>query len=96
MNVQDIISRYIDRVAYSAGFDIGNTVSRDSISEIMRAGIADMQASGVRDEVLESNPLVLTTLVIFVTDNLNMTSGSFVTSPMYVSNVAKLRMRSQV
>lgn len=35
--------------------------------------------------------IVLSALIIFTNDNLNMSAGKYVISPMYLSNVDKLR-----
>lgn len=92
--MESIATKYIDSIAYSVGYDIHNEEDKRHLREIIIAGLQDMKDSGVSEEVLKTNALVLTTLIIFVTDNMNMSSGQFITSSMYVTNVAKLRYRS--
>ena len=87
-----IANKYRSRIAYAVGYDIHDADINLHLTEIIKAGIQDMNNSGVSENVLENNLLVLTTLIIFVTDNINMTAGQFSTSPMYVTNVSKLRL----
>lgn len=87
---------YTDKIAAAVGYDISDESSRNYIKALVDAGIADMQYSGVSDDVINASPLVVTTLIIYVSDNLNMTPGNFVTSSMYISNVIKLRLQNEV
>ena len=94
--MDELINKYINIVAYSTGFDVNDADNKVYLTALIKAGIADMKKSGVPEEVILTNDLVLTTLIIFVTDNTNMTPGSFVLSQLYIHNVAKLRMNSYV
>lgn len=92
--MESIATKYIDSIAYAVGYDIHNEEDKRHLRGLVVSGLQDMKDSGVSEEVLKTNALVLTTLIIFVTDNINMSSGQFSTSPMYITNVAKLRLRS--
>lgn len=90
--MDELIEIYLEQVADAVGYDISETKDRNYIASLVKSGLASMKNSGVSDEVLKSNGLVLTTLIIFVTDNMNMNAGQFTTSQMYITNVAQLRM----
>lgn len=86
-----LVTQYETQIAYAVGYDLTDAASKAFLDAVIDAGIADMKATGVSDTVMGSHPLVLATLIIFVTDNLNMTPGEFKSSPLYNSNTTKLR-----
>ena len=92
--MDELIEKYLDKIAYATGYDISDENGKNMLKDILQAGIQDMQDSGVSQATLLNNPLVYTTLVIFVMDNLNMSSGQITISSMYITNVSKLRWRS--
>jgi hypothetical protein len=82
------------KIATIIGYDVSDIQSQTLIELLVDAGIEDMKAAGVPETLLvkENTPkLVVSTLVIFVNDNLNLTSGDHKTSMMYIANVDKLR-----
>lgn len=78
-------------IAYAVGYDITDPAANNFITTLAEAGMEDMQRAGVAEEVLLESKVVLSALIIFVNDNLNMSAGKYVTSPMYLANVDKLR-----
>lgn len=82
------------KIAAVIGYDVSDTQNETLIELLVDAGIEDMKAAGVPETLLvkEDTPkLVVSTLVIFVNDNLNLSSGDHKTSLMYIANVDKLR-----
>ena len=82
-----------NKVAYAVNYDINDTDASNHIQMLIDAGIDDMLKAGVPETVfaVDNSPLVIATLVIFVNDNLNMTSGKHTMSLSYIANVDKLR-----
>lgn len=82
------------KIATIIGYDMTDTQSATLMDALVDAGIDDMKAAGVPESLLEvesAKGLVVSTLVIYVNDNLNMTPGEHKTSLMYIANVDKLR-----
>ncbi|AUD65392.1 hypothetical protein BK011_06700 [Tenericutes bacterium MZ-XQ] len=79
------------KITYAVGFDTSDEDTNARIEMLIEAGIADLQQAGVKDEVIFTNKLSVVALVQFVMDNLKMVPGEFQTSPVYLSNVQKLR-----
>jgi hypothetical protein len=82
---------YIPIIAYAVGYDISEPQAKTFIETIVKAGAEDMLRSGVPEDVMIESRIVLSALIIFTNDNLNMSAGKYVISPMYLSNVDKLR-----
>lgn len=92
MDISTVVEQYIDSVAYAVGYDISNTDDRNYLSNLISAGVQDLCDAGVNESTITTNKLTLTTLIIFVTDNLNMSPGQFSMSSLYIYNVTKLRL----
>lgn len=91
---QELINKlavYIPEIAYAVGYDVMDYSARTFIETIVHAGAEDMLRSGVPEETMLESRMVLPALIIFTNDNLNMSAGKYVTSPMYLANVDKLR-----
>lgn len=81
-----------NKIAYAVGYDVSDSASKAYIEDLIESGIEDMKSAGVSETViLSKNKLVVATLIIYVNDNLNLTTGSHKTSPMYIANIDKLR-----
>jgi hypothetical protein len=80
-----------EKITYAVGFDTSDADTNARIEMLIEAGIADLQQAGVPDQVIFTNKLSVVALVQFVMDNLKMVPGEFKTSPVYLSNVQKLR-----
>ena len=89
--LENILTNYLEIIAYAVGYDISDQTASNYISLLVGAGVNFMLEAGVKEKVIEDNSLVIATLIIFVTDNLNMNAGRFMTSPMFVFNVEQLR-----
>ena len=89
--LENILTNYLEVIAYAVGYDITDETASSYIEMLIGAGVNFIKEAGVSEEVIGSSSLVIATLIIFVTDNLNMNSGKFVTSPMFVFNVEQLR-----
>lgn len=85
------LKEYIPTIAYAVGYDITDEQARTFIETLVFAGAEDMIRSGVPEEAILNSRTVLSALIIFTNDNLNMSAGKYVTSPMYLANVDKLR-----
>jgi len=85
------INEYLPIIAYAVGYDISDNQARTFIESVVHAGAEDMLRSGVPEEVMQESRIVLSALIIFTNDNLNMSSGKYTISPMYLANVDKLR-----
>lgn len=88
---QSNIDQYTKIVSYAVGYDIEDADAKVYIEALVKAGVTDMRKSGVKKETLEESALIIPALIIFVNDNLQMSAGEYKTSPMYLSNVDKLR-----
>lgn len=91
MTKEQFLIAYNKKIAYAVGFDTTDEDSNDRIEMLLEAGIADMQQAGVSDDVIFTNKLSVTALTQFVMDNLKMVPGEFQTSPVYLSNLQKLK-----
>lgn len=91
MDKQYIIDKYKNKVAIANGLSTLDQPVMETVESYIDAALDDMLGAGVKESVLLTNALVLTTLIIFVSDNLTMNGGSFVMSSTYERNVAKLR-----
>lgn len=89
--IQKIETQFTPIVAYAVGYDISDESAKTFIKTLVSAGVEDMIRSGVPEEIVLDSKVALSALIIFTNDNLNMTAGSYTTSPMYLSNVDKLR-----
>lgn len=85
------LNSYIPIIAYAVGYDITDEQARTFIESIVNAGAEDMLRSGVPEATMLESRIVISALIIFTNDNLNMSAGKYVISPMYLSNVDKLR-----
>jgi hypothetical protein len=85
------LNEHIPIIAYAVGYDITDESARTFIEAIVNAGAEDMLRSGVPEATMLESRIVLSALIIFTNDNLNMSAGKYVISPMYLSNVDKLR-----
>ena len=81
--MDELVSKYINNVAYAVGYSLDEQADKDYMSALIDAGLTNMKNAGVSDDVLNSNSLVLTTLIIVVSDNMNMNAGAFNVSPLY-------------
>jgi len=91
MTKDEFITAYSSKIAYAVGFDTTDADSNARIGMLIEAGIADMELADVKDEVIFSNKLSVIALTQFVMDNLKMVPGEFQTSPVYLSNLQKLK-----
>lgn len=89
--VERKISELLPVIAYAVGYDISDESARVYIEALVSAGVADMMHAGVPEQAILENKLVVSALIIFTNDNLNMAPGDFRTSPMYLANTDKLR-----
>lgn len=89
--LNDKINEMVPLISYAIGFDASDDNAKNLIEALIRAGIDDMRGAGVTIETILTNALVKSALTIFVNDNLTVTSGKHAHSPMYISNVDKLR-----
>lgn len=85
------LNEYIPIIAYAVGYDISDAQAKTFVESIVSAGAEDMRRSGVPESTMLESRIVLSALIIFTNDNLNMSAGKYVVSPMYLSNVDKLR-----
>lgn len=85
------LNGYIPIIAYAVGYDITDAEARTFVEAIVNAGAEDMLRSGVPEATMLDSRIVLSALIIFTNDNLNMSAGKYTISPMYLSNVDKLR-----
>ena len=79
------------KITYAVGFDPTDADTNMHIEMLIEAGIADLEQAGVSEQVIFTNKLSVITLTQFVMDNLKMVPGEFQTSPVYLSNVQKLK-----
>lgn len=91
MNKQLIIDKYKNKVAIANGLSTLDQPIMETVEAYIDAALDDMLGAGVKESVLLTNSLVLTTLIIFVSDNLTMNGGSVSMSSTYEKNVVKLR-----
>ncbi|MFH2116762.1 MAG: hypothetical protein ABII85_01820 [Bacillota bacterium] len=91
MTITEFVTGNINKIAYAVGFDVSDTDSKAMIQLLIEAGIDDMKQSGVAEAVITTNKLSIVALIQFTMDNLKMVPGDFRTSPMYQSNVMKLK-----
>lgn len=89
--IEQKITQYLPIIAYAVGYDISDPSANQFIKGIVEAGMEDMKRSGVSEALLISSKIVLSALIIFTNDNLNMSAGKYTVSPMYLANVDKLR-----
>lgn len=92
MSINNFIDTNKGKIAFQVGYDIQDITAASIVVDLIEAGIADMIASGVTEATIINNKLSIITLAIFVKDNLNITSGDNKISPMYISNVQKLKL----
>ena len=92
MSINNFIDTNKGKIAFQVGYDIQDITAASIIVDLIEAGVADMVASGVTEATIINNKLSIITLAIFVKDNLNITSGDNKISPMYISNVQKLKL----
>lgn len=85
------LQAYVRIVAYAVGYDVTDPSAKEYIETLVKAGLTDLNKSGVKIETLETSALITPALIIFVNDNLQMNAGEYKTSPMYLANVDKLR-----
>lgn len=85
------VTEYLPIISYAVGYDISDESASGLITALAEAGMEDMLRAGVSENTLKESKVVLSALIIFVNDNLNMSAGKYVTSPMYLANVDKLR-----
>ncbi len=88
MTIQEFITGKKEEITAKLGL---STDDVDYVETFIKAGIEDLQSNGVTDAVITGKNLSVITLVQFCMDNMQETPGSFKTSPMYISNVQKLR-----
>lgn len=91
MTIEMFISQVTNKIAYAVGFDTSDEESKSRIEMLIEAGVADLQINGVPDAVITTNKVAVVALTQYVMDNLKMVPGEFKTSPVYMSNVQKLR-----
>lgn len=91
MTKEQFLTENTTKIAYAVGFDVSDEDSNARIGILIEAGIADMQLSDVKDQVIFTNKLSVIALTQFVMDNLKMVPGEFKTSPVYLSNLQKLK-----
>lgn len=89
--LQTKVNGYLPIISYAVGYDITDASANELVKVIAEAGMEDMLRAGVPEETLKTSKVVLSALIIFVNDNLNMSAGKYTTSPMYLANVDKLR-----
>lgn len=96
----ETIKEFIDgnkaKIAMQVGYDIQDIDADTLIVTLIEAGIDDMKASGVTESTIIHNRLSIITLVLFIKDNLSLDGGKSETSPMYISNVQKLKLRPYI
>ena len=85
------LTEYVTIIAYAVGYDLSDESARAFIEAIVQAGAEDMLRSGVPEDTMLESRIVLSALIIFTNDNLNMSAGKYTVSPMYLANVDKLR-----
>ena len=85
------IQEYLPIIAYAVGYDISDTQAKDFVTAVVTAGAEDMLRSGVPEQTMLESRIVVSALIIFTNDNLNMSAGKYTVSPMYLANVDKLR-----
>lgn len=89
------VTEYLPIIAYAVGYDTSDSSAATLITTLAEAGMEDMLRAGVPEETLKTSKVVLSALIIFVNDNLNMSAGKYTTSPMYLANVDKLREQAE-
>ncbi|MGE4321066.1 MAG: hypothetical protein AB7E61_06440 [Acholeplasmataceae bacterium] len=88
------ISEFITSIKEEIASKVGLSTSADDLSYVERfikSGVEDLQENGVDDDVIMNKSLAVIALTQYVIDNLQETPGEFKTSPVYISNVQKLR-----
>jgi hypothetical protein len=89
----------IQRVAFGVGYDISGANAKEHIRLLIEAGGESLKIAGVTNVDLNEpniSALLTATLIIFVNDNLNFTTGETKTSPAFICNVDQLRSREIV
>ncbi len=92
MTIEEFINTNKSKIAFQVGYDIQDIDANNIMTTLIESGIDDMATAGVTEATIINNKLSIITLAIYVKDNLNITSGDNKTSPMYISNVQKLKL----
>lgn len=88
------IDGQISNIALTIGYDCSDLESLAILRGFVEAGIEDMIGAGVSEQIVINKKLSFITICLYVKDNLPLTSGTSVTSPIYISNVQKLKLMS--
>lgn len=91
-DLETYITNNIAKIAYRVGVDTNDTVAMDVLKDYVRGGVQQLTSSGVTDATLESNKLVLTTLIQYCIDSYNTPSDL---SPITMMNVHQLVLSSK-
>jgi len=95
-----VLETYIDdninNIALTIGYDSNDLDSMAILRGFIESGIEDMIAAGVSEQVITSNKLSFITICLYVKDNLPLSSGVATSSPIYIANVQKLRLKSRI
>jgi hypothetical protein len=90
------IAENISNIALSIGYDSNDLDAIAVLRGFIEAGIEDMMSAGVSEQVVINKKLSFITICLYVKDNLPLSSGTSITSPIYMANVQKLKLISKV